>query len=137
MNRTVALEGMSDLANDVLHATERGEVLWLTGELGSGKTTFTTRLVEAAGGSGATSPTFSLVHFYETADGRIAHADCYRLRDPEEGADLDLSTLARDCRLTMIEWPDRAGRYAPDPDWKIHFEHRNQNERFVRVERTS
>ena len=117
---------MSDvhaLARDLLEGLPASAVVWLSGELGSGKTTFVRAFVNAAGGDAATSPTFSLVHEYESPMGRIAHVDCYRLRTAEEALDLDLDGLADDSRVLFIEWPERAHPYAPSPTAHLLLEH--------------
>jgi len=92
-----------------------GAVVWLSGEIGAGKTTLVQAVVRAAGGTGARSPTFSLVHAYPTDSGPLVHVDCYRLADPAEARDLDFAALLRTGRLILIEWPERAGRFAPAP----------------------
>src|ERR1051325_2324033 len=93
-------------------------VIGLSGELGTGKTT----LVQAIGaGLGArvlaTSPTYALVHHYETSDGRpVYHVDCYRLRTPDEARALAFDDMAREGAVVLIEWPERAGAWAPPLD---------------------
>ena len=100
-----------------------GQVVWLSGDLGAGKTTLVQAIVQAAGGDRARSPTFALVHHYESPSGTISHVDCYRLRRPEEAQDLELPAVARSSRLTLIEWPERAGAFAPRPDRHIRLAH--------------
>lgn len=100
-----------------------GEVLWLSGELGSGKTTFVKALVRGLGAATpATSPTYSLVHRYEASGGPVYHVDCYRLRKPEEAHDLDWETLTAGSAL-LIEWPERALGWAPRPSRRITLAH--------------
>lgn len=92
-----------------------GAVVWLSGELGTGKTTFAQALTGAAGATRASSPTYALVQEYDSPQGRIYHADCYRLRSPEEAVDLDLFAVAKGARLLVIEWPEHGGAFVPDP----------------------
>jgi tRNA threonylcarbamoyl adenosine modification protein YjeE len=100
-----------------------GEVVWLSGELGAGKTTFVRHLVRGLGVSeAATSPSYALVHHYEAPRGPVYHVDCYRLRTPEEAHDLDWETLASG-RALLIEWPERAGAWAPRPTRKVALAH--------------
>ncbi len=108
-------------ASRVWDALAPGSVVWLEGDLGSGKTTFVRYLVQAAGGDRATSPTFALVHEYETPHGLVVHVDCYRLREPDEAIDLDFPDLADRARALLIEWPERAGRHAPRADLLVRF----------------
>jgi tRNA threonylcarbamoyladenosine biosynthesis protein TsaE len=101
----------------------RGGVLWLSGDLGTGKTTFVQALARAAGATPARSPTFALVHEYPSPEGSLIHVDCFRLKQAEEAMDLDLVREAARARLLVIEWPERAGPYAPGPDAHLRFAH--------------
>jgi tRNA threonylcarbamoyladenosine biosynthesis protein TsaE len=96
--------------------------------LGTGKTTFVKALAEAAGAEPARSPTFSLVHEYLGSSGRIFHADCYRLKTPDEAMDLDFPEILRSARLLLIEWPERAGSLAPRADVELLFSHADDPE---------
>ena len=118
---TFTLEGLDALARETWQELPARAVLWLSGDLGTGKTTFAQALTRAAGADGATSPTFALVQEYETPKGRIVHADCYRLRSADEAVDLDLDAVAAVARLTIIEWPERAGPHIPPPTIHFHF----------------
>jgi tRNA threonylcarbamoyladenosine biosynthesis protein TsaE len=119
----LSLSELEERASDLWRALKPGAVVWLTGDLGTGKTTFVQMVCRAAGADRARSPTFALVHEYLSPDGPIFHVDCYRLRHPDEAVDLDFSGLLRDARLLVIEWPDRAGGLAPAPDAQLHFAH--------------
>jgi tRNA threonylcarbamoyl adenosine modification protein YjeE len=100
-----------------------GEVVWLSGELGSGKTTFVKSLSRGLGvGAVATSPTYSLVHRYPGARGPVYHVDCYRLKAPDDARDLDWQTLQSGDAL-LIEWPERAGEWAPRPSRRVVLAH--------------
>lgn len=100
-----------------------GSVVWLSGDLGAGKTALVQALARAAGAEPARSPSFALVHEYPSPEGPLVHVDCYRLRRPEEALDLDLAALADRARLLLIEWPERAGPFAPAPDLHLRLEH--------------
>ena len=85
-----------------------GDVIWLEGELGAGKTFFTRGLLRALGVPEAvpvTSPTFALMHEHE---GRvpIRHLDLYRLASPEELHELGV-VEAMEGAVTVIEWGAR------------------------------
>jgi tRNA threonylcarbamoyladenosine biosynthesis protein TsaE len=93
-------------------------VIGLSGELGTGKTTLVQAICRGLGARAlATSPTYALVHHYETADGRpVYHVDCYRLRAPDEARDLGFDDMVREGAIVLIEWPERAGPWAPPLD---------------------
>ena len=93
-------------------------VIGLSGELGTGKTTLVQAICRGLGARDlATSPTYALVHRYDTPDGRtVYHVDCYRLRTPAEAQDLGFEDMMRDAGIVLIEWPERAGPWGPPLD---------------------
>lgn len=107
--------GLEALGRQLAAELPAQSIVWLVGPMGAGKTTLASAMVQArAGGLAATSPTYALVHEYPTPDGAIYHVDCYRLRHPDEACDLDWQTLVTGDVL-LIEWPERAGVWAPAP----------------------
>ncbi len=112
----------------------RGAVIWLSGDLGTGKTTLVQAFTRAAKATPATSPSFALVHEYFSQEGPLIHVDCYRLRRPEEALDLDLPELCRRARLLFIEWPERSGPFAPEPDLHLELSYGSSPDR-RRIER--
>ena len=112
-----------------------GAVVWLSGDLGAGKTTFVQAVARAARAGPARSPSFALVHWYPSPEGPLIHVDCYRLRSPAEAADLELHALAREARMLLVEWPERAGPHVPPPDAHLVLAHgeRPDERNIVRV----
>jgi tRNA threonylcarbamoyladenosine biosynthesis protein TsaE len=101
-----------------------GEVLAFEGDLGAGKTTFIKAVARGLGVVGtATSPTYALVHRYRGARGPVFHLDCFRLRSPEEAADLDWEGLISEGDAILIEWPERAGSWLPAPTRSFRLSH--------------
>lgn len=97
-----------------------GSVVTLTGPLGAGKTTLVQAIARGLGvAAPATSPTYTYVHRYAGRRGPVFHLDCYRLRHPDEAADLDWEGIARDGDATLIEWPEKAGPWVPAPTVRI------------------
>jgi len=93
------------------------QVIGLSGELGSGKTTLVQAICRGLGARAlATSPTYALVHQYEAAGRPIYHVDCYRLRSPADAQDLGFDDMMRAGATILIEWPERAGMWAPSLD---------------------
>ncbi len=131
---TVTVERLEEIAIELWSQSPHGSVIWLTGDLGSGKTTFAQGVVKAAGGEDARSPSFALVNHYTSPAGLLIHVDCYRLRDPAEAIDLDFPELQREARLVLVEWPEKAGEHAPEPGAHLRFSHTGKRDE-RRVER--
>jgi len=90
-----------------------GDVVALSGTLGSGKTTLARAMLRALGHEGEVpSPTFTIVEVYEAPTMRMAavHADFYRLDRPEEALELGLDDY-REGAVLIAEWPDKGGGF--------------------------
>ena len=97
-------------------------VLYLTGDLGAGKTTFARGFLRGLGETDAVrSPTYTLLELHELPGLTVLHVDLYRLRDPSELDSLGLRDWARPGCLWLIEWPDRAASRLPAPDLILTF----------------
>ena len=77
----------------------------------------------------ASSPTYALVHRYHARRGPVFHLDCFRLRSPEEAADLDWEGLLREGDAILVEWPERAGEWLPAPTRRFRLHHLPDPER--------
>ncbi len=105
-------------------AIRQGDLVFLDGPLGSGKTTFIRFFVEALGGdpSCVSSPTFTLLHHYD-ASLAVAHVDAYRLESSYDLESLGFDELAEE-GVGCIEWSQKI---QPDVDestcWRLCFEH--------------
>ncbi len=105
-----------------------GDVVALSGELGSGKTWFAKGLCRGLGyGGEVTSPSFVYVHSYR---GRIVihHADFYLVRSSEDVFTLGLDELyGGDC-IVIVEWAQRFPDLLPSDSWWISIEWSKQDE---------
>ncbi len=105
-------------------ALRPGELVTFEGDLGAGKTTLIKAVARGLGVTGpATSPTYALVHRYQGARGPVFHLDCFRLRSPDEAADLDWEGLVAEGDAILIEWPERAGAWIPTPTRRFRLVH--------------
>ena len=107
--RTKSADDTRELAAAIAPTVRAGDVILLAGELGSGKTVFVQGFGRALGVQRPiTSPTFTLLHEYDTSSCRIMHADLYRLDRLQEVIDLGIGELVDDEAIALVEWGDLA-----------------------------
>ncbi len=117
-----SLDDTQALAERIATKLNHQGIVALTGNLGSGKTTFTQLLAKHLGiTADVTSPTFTLVQEYPIKDSWLIHADLYRLRDdeiPQLGLD---DYFNQPKTLVLVEWADRAAHIFPENTLWLNF----------------
>lgn len=98
----------ADLGRRVAGVLRAGDVVFLEGDLGTGKSTLARACLQALAGAAITvpSPTFTLVQTYDFAELSVWHVDLYRLAPGTSVDDLALDE-ALETGAVLIEWPDR------------------------------
>jgi tRNA threonylcarbamoyladenosine biosynthesis protein TsaE len=106
------------LGGDLARVLGPGQVVYLRGELGSGKTTLARGILRGLGFEGRVkSPTFTLVEPYKFSSLYLYHFDFYRFEHPQELAGSGFLEYFGEDALCLIEWPEKAaGVPAPDVD---------------------
>jgi tRNA threonylcarbamoyladenosine biosynthesis protein TsaE len=113
----------SRLARAMPPLEESTAIVYLQGELGSGKTTLARGVLRELGVQGTVrSPTYTLLERYETPAAIVVHLDLYRLQSGAELEPLGLRELHRPQHLWLIEWPERAQGRLPDADLRVTLE---------------
>lgn len=94
-----------------------GAVLYLQGELGTGKTTTVRSLLHALGVTGKVrSPTYTLIDTYELPSLTCVHIDLYRVLSATQVEELGIRDMAGPGCLMLIEWPEKGAGAIPDAD---------------------
>lgn len=92
-------------------------VIYLTGDLGAGKTTLTRGFLRELGVTGPVrSPTYTLVEIYSLGALTALHLDLYRLSDPAELDNIGVREWAGGGHLWLVEWPERGADRLPEAD---------------------
>jgi tRNA threonylcarbamoyladenosine biosynthesis protein TsaE len=104
---TSAVDETRDLAASLAPLARPGDVLVLAGDLGAGKTAFVQGFGRGLGvADRITSPTFTLVHVYDSGRLPVHHLDVYRLDQLSEALDLGLAEMLEEGGVVLIEWGD-------------------------------
>ncbi len=97
-----------------------GDVVYLSGDLGVGKTTLVRGILHGLGHRDRVkSPSYGLIESYELNDKQIHHLDLYRLAHGEEIEYLGIADLLDDNSLLFIEWAEKGKGYLPAATWQI------------------
>ena len=109
-----------------------GMLVFLTGELGAGKTTWVRGVLRGLHYDGPVkSPTYTLVEPYYLQSFNVYHFDLYRINDPQEIEFLGIRDYLDSTGVCLIEWPERAHALLPEPDCRIEFLHEDHGRRLI------
>ena len=126
-----------ELAKEILKRKgEAAFVVFLDGDLGTGKTTLVKEVIFALGvKEKVKSPTFTIIEPYELNNKNIYHVDLYRIIDPTELEIIGLREYLNESKaIIFIEWPEKSYGYLKKFDLKISLKHLSENERKCRIE---
>ncbi len=95
------------VASAIGRVARPGDLIVIAGQMGAGKTVFAQGFARSLGvHEPVTSPTYTLIHSYQTGAATLHHADLYRLEHTTEVADLGLAELLDDDSIVLVEWGD-------------------------------
>ena len=118
------------LGGELAVLVDEGGLVFLQGDLGTGKTTLCRGLLRSLGYLGAVkSPTFTLIEPYLIGDRAVIHFDLYRLGHPEELNYLGVEEYFETTSLCVIEWPERGYGFLPQQDLVVSLAYKNSLER--------
>jgi tRNA threonylcarbamoyladenosine biosynthesis protein TsaE len=115
----------------------KGDVICLTGDMGAGKTVFTSGLGIGWGATTPiTSPTFNLVHQHRRQSDRsvLYHLDCYRLRGVQDVDSIGLDDILDGQGVVVLEWAERIKEGLPKEHLWVEFRVREENRRNLLME---
>jgi len=110
---------------------EPGDLVTVSGELGTGKTTFVRGAARALGVTQAvTSPTYTVGHRYRAAAVDVSHIDLYRFADVSNAEWGDLEPYFEDA-VVFLEWPEAAGDELPPVRARVRLRHGGGDRRLI------
>ena len=116
------------------HSLKGGDIVFLQGDLGAGKTTFVKGLAQGlkADPQNVNSPTFVLMNHYE---GKLPlyHFDLYRLEHVHEISSIGYEEFLYGDGVAVIEWAERLGELAPREYLRIELAHKAESERSIKL----
>ena len=129
---------LGEFANNLSSKLKQGDIFFLYGEMGVGKTTFVKFLINnmqlrsKKKLTEITSPTFNIMNEYDINGLSIKHYDLYRLKSVDELEDLNIFD-ENDKAILLIEWPQII-RKEPNLVTRLHFEYENEYQnRFIKI----
>lgn len=124
-----------DLAMRIGSLINEGCVIAFKGDLGSGKTCFTTGLAKGLDYFGeANSPTFAIVNEYLGGRLPIYHFDMYRITDEDELYSIGFYDYLDDNAVLAIEWSENIEDALPDDTIFVDFSNKSENSRLITIE---
>ncbi|HEX4639167.1 MAG TPA: tRNA (adenosine(37)-N6)-threonylcarbamoyltransferase complex ATPase subunit type 1 TsaE [Chthoniobacterales bacterium] len=125
-------EETESFGREFVDNVKAGDVLALSGELGSGKTQFVKGLVAGLGATTATtSPTFTLIHEYSGGQLPVYHFDFFRIEDRQSAERLGLDDYFSGDGVSVIEWADKFPDLIPENARWLSFETKSETQRAI------
>ena len=116
-------EDTIQFAKDLSKTIPFGSTIFMVGDLGSGKTTFTKGFAAGLGFSNKVqSPTYPILNEYSHRNNIIYHFDLYRLKSISEFLEIGgIEYLSNTNGICIIEWPELINNFDIEKKFKIHF----------------
>ena len=119
---TSSKNGYKVIFNEIMIGTEKKEIIFLNGPIGSGKTTFVRSFLESLNYvSFVTSPTFTLVNQYIVSNTNIFHYDLYRVESENDLFNIGIGDYMNQNGIHFFEWPSNFCSILPEPNFIIDF----------------
>lgn len=142
MNMNMSMQTQTLIINDEPHMAQLaaaiakglcpGVKIYLSGQLGAGKTTlirFILKSLEIK--DNIKSPTYTLVEPYKIDNQQYYHFDFYRIHSPEELFTIGIEDYLTEDAICFIEWPEHAKEILPPPDLQVNISIRGQGRKLM------
>ena len=111
------------LGEQIAAGLQPGTSVYLSGDLGAGKTTLARGVIQALGfGGKVKSPSYALVEPYTDSRLILYHFDFFRFHDSQEWHDAGFRECFNEHAICLVEWPEKAAGQLPPPDLRIRLE---------------
>ena len=128
-NETMAAGG--ELAKEILGIqSDRSIIIFLEGELGAGKTTFTKGILKGFDYQELVkSPTYNLVEIHETKNYKVFHFDLYRISKPIELEEIGIDEYLKESgSVSIFEWHKNGESVLPSPDFHVQISYKDTDQ---------
>lgn len=132
----VKKDNIPEAVRQILELYPDQRIFVMDGEMGAGKTTFSTEFAKALGTiDHPSSPTFAIANVYLRDNGEeIYHFDFYRLEHFEEALDIGVEEYFESGKYCFIEWPDIIEQLLPDSYLRLKIKHADHpDERIIEI----
>jgi tRNA threonylcarbamoyladenosine biosynthesis protein TsaE len=127
-----SINELNETAQTLLKQFNSDKLFCFKAAMGAGKTTFIKHLCQIAGYDGlVNSPTFPIINVYENEQIKIAHIDCYRLRDADEAIHIGIENYFDTADYCFIEWAEIIEKILPLNCVEIKIEIINETSRKI------
>ena len=130
-NENETMAAGRELAKEILGIqSDRSIIIFLEGELGAGKTTFTKGILKGFDYQELVkSPTYNLVEIHETKNHKVFHFDLYRISEPIELEEIGIDEYLKELgSVSIFEWPKNGEAVLPSPDFHVQISYKDTNQ---------
>ena len=130
-NENETMAAGRELAKEILGIqSDRSIIIFLEGELGAGKTTFTKGILKGFDYQELVkSPTYNLVEIHETKNHKVFHFDLYRISEPIELEEIGVDEYLKELgSVSIFEWPKNGEAVLPSPDFHVQISYKDTDQ---------